>query len=530
MTLHSWLVLGLFLAVLWLVAKPLGIYISNVIEGRIGIFSRLENGLYRICGVRASEDMHWSRYAIALLYFSLFGTLAVYALQRLQLWLPLNPQQMAGVTPDSSLNTAVSFVANTNWQGYSGEATMSYLTQMLGLAVQNFLSAATGIAVLVALVRGFVRHSAKGIGNAWVDLTRITLFILLPISFVLAVALMGQGAIQSFGAYQDVATLEPVTYSVPKLDDAGQPLQDADGNPVTEAKTIHTQTLANAPLASQLAIKMLGTNGGGILNANSAHPFENPTPFSNFLQMLAIFLIPAALCYTFGRQVGDTRQGWAILTAMTALFLVFVIPGIYFEQQGNPRFTALGVDQTASALQAGGNMEGKEVRFGIAESGLFTAVTTAASCAAGGVHRRTHDRPHAGIPRQEDRRVRHEDDLHRHPRDAAAGAGGYCDCRGLHRRQSRHIQSGRARLLGGVLRLHVRRQQQRQRLWWPLRQHAVLQHHARNRRFAGREKTPGRHRRHHADTRPAVRGAVDRHGGAGRCTELRTGAGTGPHC
>jgi potassium-transporting ATPase potassium-binding subunit len=382
MTLHAWLIVGLFLGILWLVARPLGTYIANVMEGRIGPLARLEVLLFRVCGVRASEDMHWSRYAVGILYFSLAGALGVYLLQRLQVWLPLNPQQMANVSADSSLNTAVSFVTNTNWQGYSGEATMGYLTQMLGLAVQNFLSAATGIAVVVALIRGFARHSSKSIGNVWVDLTRVTLFILLPISFVLALALIGQGAIQSLDGYRQAATLEPVTYSVPKLDDAGQPLADADGNALTETVSTQTQTLANAPLASQLAIKMLGTNGGGIFNANSAHPFENPTPFSNFLQMLAIFLIPTALCYAFGRMVGDTRQGWAVLTAMTVLFLAFAIPVIHFEQQGNPQFAALGVDQDASALQSGGNMEGKETRFGIAESGLFTAVTTAASCGA----------------------------------------------------------------------------------------------------------------------------------------------------
>jgi K+-transporting ATPase ATPase A chain len=382
MTLHAWLVLGLLLAVLWLLAKPLGLYIANVMEGRISVLARIESVLYRLCGIRQSEEMHWSRYAVAILYFSLLGALAVYALQRWQAWLPLNPQQLTAVAPDSSFNTAISFVTNTNWQGYSGEATMAYLTQMLALAVQNFLSAATGIAVAVALIRGFARHSAASIGNAWVDLTRATLFILLPLSLVLAVVLIGQGAIQNFDPYRQVATLQPVTYSTPKLDAAGQPLVDAQGNALAESITSQTQTLVNAPLASQLAIKMLGTNGGGIVNANSAHSFENPTPFSNFLQMLAILLIPTALCYTFGRLVGDTRQGWAVLSAMTVLFLAFAIPGIYFEQQGNPQFAALGVDQTASALQAGGNMEGKETRFGIAESALFTAVTTAASCGA----------------------------------------------------------------------------------------------------------------------------------------------------
>ena len=376
MTVHAWTVLILFLGILWLAAKPLGIYIANVMDGRIGVFAALERIVYRLCGVRASEEMHWSRYAVSILYFSLFGLLAVYALQRLQWWLPANPQHMGNVAADSALNTAISFVTNTNWQGYAGESTMAYLTQMLGLAVQNFLSAATGIAVVIALIRALARHSAAGIGNAWVDLTRVTLFILFPIAFVLALVLIGQGAIQSFDAYRQVDTLEATTYQAPKLDEAGQPLTDAAGKIITETATSREQTLPMAPLASQLAIKMLGTNGGGIFNANSAHPFENPTPFSNFLQMLAIFLIPAALCYSFGRMVGDTRQGWAMLAAMTLLFLVFTLPAVHYEQMGNPHFAALGVDP------AGGNMEGKETRFGIAESALFTAVTTGASCGA----------------------------------------------------------------------------------------------------------------------------------------------------
>ena len=382
MTLHSWLNMALYFSVLLLCVKPLGIYIANVMEGKLGFAERIESIVYRICGVRASEEMHWARYAISLLTFTLLGTLAVYALQRLQLWLPLNPQQMANIAPDSSFNTAVSFISNTNWQGYGGETAMSYLTQMLGFAVQNFLSAASGIVVAIALIRGLARHSIKTIGNVWVDLTRVTLFILLPLSFVLALALVSQGTIQSFDAYKDVTTLEVTNYSTPKLDADGQPMKDEQGNAVTEPAGTPTQTLPMAPLASQDAIKMLGTNGGGIFNANSAHPYENPTPFSNFLQMLAIFLIPGALCYTFGRMVGDTRQGWAVLATMIVLFLPFAIGAMHFEQQGNPLFNSLGVDQSASALQAGGNMEGKETRFGIADSGLFAAITTAASCGA----------------------------------------------------------------------------------------------------------------------------------------------------
>ncbi len=356
MTPHAWWLLGLYLLVLLALVKPLGVYIANVMEGRslaLRFGGPLETLIYRLGGVRKNKEMGWLHYALALLLFNTLGVFAVYALQRLQLWLPFNPQQMPNVSPDSAFNTAVSFVTNTNWQGYGGETTMSYLTQMLALTVQNFLSAATGIAVVIALIRGFARHTAHSVGNAWVDLTRITLYVLLPLSLVFAVFLIGQGAIQNFAAYQDVTTLEKVT-----------------------------QTLAMGPVASQEAIKMIGTNGGGFFNANSAHPFENPTPLTNFFQMLAIFLIPGALCYTFGRMVGDTRQGWAVLAAMTVLFVVMVIAAISFEQQGNPLFAAAGVDQTASAIQAGGNMEGKETRFGIADSGLFATLTTAASCGA----------------------------------------------------------------------------------------------------------------------------------------------------
>jgi len=379
MTTHAWLLLGAYLAILLLVAKPLGIYIANVMEGR-GLALRLggpiESLLYRLGGVRRDEEMGWLKYALAILLFNALGALAVYALQRLQLWLPLNPQAMANVSPDSSFNTAVSFVTNTNWQGYVGEATMSYLTQMLGLAVQNFLSAATGIVVVIALIRGFARHTARTIGNAWVDLTRITLYVLLPISLVYAVFLAGQGVIQNFDAYKGVTTVEATRYDTPKLDAAGQPLKDDKGNAVTESVSTRTQTLAMGPVASQEAIKMLGTNGGGFFNANSAHPYENPTPLSNFIQMLSIFLIPAALTLTFGRMVGDMRQGWAVLAAMTLLFVVMAVAAMSFEHQGNPLLANLGADMSA------GNMEGKETRFGIADSGLFATITTLASCGA----------------------------------------------------------------------------------------------------------------------------------------------------
>jgi potassium-transporting ATPase potassium-binding subunit len=376
MSSHAWILLGLFLIVLLLTVKPLGTYIANVMEGRFSFGNKIETPLYRLCGIKPDEEMGWLKYAFAILLFSVLGVLAVYALQRLQLWLPLNPQAMANVSPDSAFNTAISFVSNTNWQGYSGEATMSYLTQMLALAVQNFFSAATGIVVVIALIRGFARHSAKTVGNAWVDLTRVTLYVLLPISIVYAVFLVSQGAIQNFDGYKEVTTLEVTHYETPKLDAAGQAMKDDKGAALTEPAETPTQTLAMGPVASQEAIKMLGTNGGGFFNANSAHPYENPTPLSNFVQMLSIFLIPAALCFTFGRMVGDTRQGWAVLAAMTLMFVVLAGAAMHFEQQANPLVTQLGVDPAA------GNMEGKETRFGTADSGLFAVVTTGASCGA----------------------------------------------------------------------------------------------------------------------------------------------------
>ena len=382
MTSHAWLLLGAFLTVLLLSARPLGQYIAHVMEGRFRSGRPVENFLYRLCGVKADEEMNGLRYALALILFNGLGILAVYALQRLQAMLPLNPQQMAAVTPDSAFNTAISFVTNTNWQGYGGESTMGYLVQMLGLTVQNFLSAATGIVVVIALIRGIARHSTATIGNAWVDLTRATLYLLLPLSVVMAVFLVGQGVIQNLDAYRDVTTLEVTHYDAPKLDAAGLPLKDANGTPITEPAETNTQTLAMGPVASQEAIKLLGTNGGGFFNANSAHPYENPTPLANFIQMLAIFLIPAALCVTFGRLVGDERQGWAVLAAMTLMFEAMAWSAMTFEQQGNPGLAALGADQGVSASQPGGNMEGKETRFGIADSALFATVTTAASCGA----------------------------------------------------------------------------------------------------------------------------------------------------
>jgi potassium-transporting ATPase potassium-binding subunit len=381
---QPWFMLALYLAVLLALAAPLAKYIARMAQpAPIGAWiGGIERLLYRAAGVEQSADMPWTRYAVALLLFNALGALVVYLLQRVQVWLPFNPQHMANVAADSAFDTAVSYATNTNWQGYAGESTMGYLTQMLALTVQNFLSAATGLSVAFALIRGFARRSVPGVGNFWVDLTRSTLYILMPISLLIAIIFMGQGVIQNLHAYQDVTTLEKVDYANPKLDASGAPLKDAAGNAITEPATTQTQTLPMGPVASQEAIKMLGTNGGGFFNANSAHPFENPTPLSNFVQMIAIFLIPAALCFVFGRMVGDTRQGWAILGTMTIIFVVMAGVVLWAEQQGNPAFAPLGVDQAHTALQAGGNMEGKEARFGVIASALFATITTAASCGA----------------------------------------------------------------------------------------------------------------------------------------------------
>ena len=363
MTLFSWIQLGLYLVVLIGLARPLGGYMARVYQGGRTfldpVLGPAERLIYRLVGSRPDEEMDWKTYAFALLLFNLFGLLAVYALQRLQHLLPLNPQGLGAVTPDSAWNTAVSFASNTNWQGYGGEVTMSYLVQMLGLTVQNFVSAAAGMATLAAFIRGLARHSARTIGSFWVDLTRTTLYILLPLSLLLALVIASQGVVQSLNPYQTAALLQPT----------------ADGS----GQAVAQQVLPMGPAASQVAIKQLGTNGGGFFNVNSAHPFENPTPLSNFVEMLAILLIPAALCYTFGKMAKDTRQGWALLAAMTAVFVVLLGVAVWAEQSGNPAFTALGIDQAASELQAGGNMEGKEVRFGIANSALWAAATTAAS-------------------------------------------------------------------------------------------------------------------------------------------------------
>ncbi len=381
-------VLGLLLATV----KPLGLYIAAVMEGRavwiVRLGAPLERRLYRWCGTEPQREMSWRAYALALLTFNTAGIVLVYTLQRLQGWLPLNPQALGAVSPQSAFNTAVSFVTNTDWQGYAGETTLSYLTQMCALTVQNFLSAATGLVVALALIRGFTRSGMATIGNFWVDLTRATLYVLLPLAVLLALALAASGVVQNFRPNATVATLEPTLYQAPLTDAAGNPRKDAAGNPLTAATTVTQQTLPMGPIASQESIKELGTNGGGFLNANSAHPFENPTPLTNLLEMLALLIVPFALTYTFGHLVGDTRQGWALLTAILIMLVPLILLTISQEQHGNPLLNPLGVDQHASALQSGGNMEGKETRFGIAASGLFATITTVTST---GATNTTHD-------------------------------------------------------------------------------------------------------------------------------------------
>ena len=359
MTANGWLQIAIFFLLILGCAKPLGSFIATVIEGRKNfltpVLGPVERLIYRICGVKEDEEQHWTRYAGALLAFSLFSAVLLYAMQRLQRWLPFNPQGFSqdNVSPDLGFNTSVSFVTNTNWQSYVPETTLSYFVQMAGLTVHNFTSAAAGLAIAVALVRGFARQSIKTVGNFWVDMTRSTLYILMPISIVAALVLCSQGVIQNLHPYTVATTIEGVK-----------------------------QTIAQGPVASQEAIKMLGTNGGGFFNANSAHPFENPTPFANLFQMFLIFLIPAALTYTFGKMVRDTRQGWAIFTAMAILWLAGVVVAYHYEQRGTPMLAKAGIAMTATDTQPGGNMEGKETRFGIANSALFATVTTDASCGA----------------------------------------------------------------------------------------------------------------------------------------------------
>ncbi|ADV85001.1 potassium-transporting ATPase subunit KdpA [Terriglobus saanensis] len=373
MSLNGWLQIVLFIAAVLLLAKPMGSYLTRVFERRRTFLDPLlapcERLLYRLTGVKPEEEMRWTEYAVAMLAFSTATLVLTYAIERLQHLLPLNPQHLTGVEPALALNTAISFTTNTNWQSYVPESTMSYLTQMVGLATHNFWSAAVGLALAVAFVRGIARREAKTLGNFWVDLTRGTLWVLLPISIVFALALVSQGVVQNFRAYDTAKLVEP-QHSV-----------GTDG----KTTTITTQTIAQGPVASQEAIKMLGTNGGGFFNANSAHPFENPTPLTNFLQMLSIFLIPAGLTVMLGQMVGSPKHGWAILAAMVVLWFAGTATCYWAESQANPLLH--GVDQHASLTQSGGNMEGKEVRFGIANSALFAAVTTDASCGAvNGMH------------------------------------------------------------------------------------------------------------------------------------------------
>jgi K+-transporting ATPase ATPase A chain len=349
--------LAVYFILVTAVSVPLGLYMARVFSNERTfldpVLSPIERLIYRICGINPGVEMGWAGYAISMLAFSLISMIFLYALQRLQYYLPLNPQRLAGVPPGLAFNTAASFTTNTNWQAYSGEQTLSYLTQMVGLTSHNFLSAAAGIAMAVAVIRGFARRSSKTIGNFWVDLTRTTLWVLLPLSLVFALVLVWQGVPDNFSPYVNATTLEGTS-----------------------------QSIAEGPVASQEIIKELGTNGGGFMNANSAHPYENPTPLTNLLEMLAIFSIGAGLTHTFGKMVGDRKQGWALFSVMAILFLAGAAPAIWAEQHGNPQFTRMGIDQHASATQSGGNMEGKETRFGIVESALWATATTDTSCGA----------------------------------------------------------------------------------------------------------------------------------------------------
>jgi potassium-transporting ATPase potassium-binding subunit len=383
MTLGGVLQIVLYLVLLAALAKPLGWYMARVYEGQpIGldiVLGPVEHQLYRVMGTKTEDEMDWQTYAVAVLLFSLIGLIPLYLLQRLQGFLPLNPRGIGGVSPDLAWNTAVSFTTNTNWQNYSGEATISYLTQMLGLTFHNFVSAAAGMAVLVALIRGFARRSAKTIGNFWVDLTRTTLYILLPLSFLFALVLVSQGVVQTIADYPTAKLVQATSYQQSQVDANGSPVKDAGGKAMMQTVPVTKQIIAVGPAASQVAIKQLGTNGGGFFNTNSTHPFENPTPLSNFLESLAILLIPGALCYTFGKMVGDTRQGWALLAVMFLILVPAVFAAYGAEAAGNPNIASLGVNTASTDTNPGGNMEGKEVRFGVANSALWAAATTAAS-------------------------------------------------------------------------------------------------------------------------------------------------------
>jgi K+-transporting ATPase ATPase A chain len=381
MNAHQWLELAVYIAALVLVTKPLGLWINRVLDakGRTWLdplLRPLEKLTYRVLGVDPAKEHDWKQYAFAMLIFSFVSCLFTYAILRLQDILPLNPQKLTALSQHLAFNTAVSFTTNTNWQSYGGESTMSYFSQMVALASQNFFSAAVGIAIAAALVRGIARHTATTIGNFWVDLTRITYYLLLPICLILALFFVSQGMIQNFKPYTVAKLIEPQTISVQKTDTNGKPVVDAKGNPVMVDQTLDTQTIVQGPMASQMAIKMLGTNGGGYTNANAAHPFENPTPFSNFFQMLALLCIGSAMTYHLGRETKNQKHGWAVWSAMFAMFLAGVLCCWWAESRGNPIHQQLGIAAT------GGNMEGKEVRFGIFDSALFATVTTDASCGA----------------------------------------------------------------------------------------------------------------------------------------------------
>jgi len=372
MTANGWFQIGLYVLVLFLITKPIGIFLTRVFERQKTLLDPLlrpvERAIYRVCGVDENKEMRWMEYGTTMLVFSAVSLILLYLFERLQQWLPWNPQRFANVTPDLAWNTAVSFTTNTNWQAYTPETTMSYLTQMAGLAYHNFASAAVGIALAIAVIRGVSRHESKTIGNFWVDLTRCFLWLLLPVCLVGSLVLISQGVVQNLKPYTTAQLVEPQIVQT----------QGADGKTVSQ--TVTQQVIATGPTASQEVIKMFGTNGGGFFYANSAHPYENPTPFTNFFEMILIFAIPSGLTYTLGRMTKSQGHGWAVWSAMTALFLVGVSAAYWAEARGNPELAR--VDQTASALHSGGNMEGKEVRFGIANSALFATVTTDASCGA----------------------------------------------------------------------------------------------------------------------------------------------------
>jgi K+-transporting ATPase ATPase A chain len=395
MTFNGWLQIIFFTAIVIAIAKPVGVFLTNVFEGKRTflhpVMRPVERLTYKLTGVDEKREMHWTEYATAMLLFSLVSLLLLYVIQRLQGYLPFNPQNFAGVDSTNSatggfvgsaFNTAVSFTSNTNWQSYVPEVTMSYFTQMTGLAYHNFASAATGIVLAIALIRGVARREAKTIGNFWVDFVRCNLYVLLPVCIVGALLLVSQGVVQNLRSYDTAKLVEPQTYQVDKKDSDGKVVTNPDGSPQKEAKTLTEQTIAQGPVASQEFIKELGTNGGGFFNTNSAHPFENPSPFTNFIEMLAIFAIGGGLTYTLGRMTGSPKHGWAVLAAMVLVFLGGVVVAYWSEARGNPILTNLGVDQSITASQSGGNMEGKDVRFGLTNSALFTTVTTDASCGA----------------------------------------------------------------------------------------------------------------------------------------------------